>query len=273
MHTTRWTVLGLAALQLLHLLPYAGTYALAALLGCLWLSLRGTTRDWALGGLAALTLDAWRLDSRFDGYGWPVALAQARTGWSAALDGILLLAGAAGLTVAVLRAAGRPRSARALVIVSATTTAAFFVGFSPLWTMLRDRMPGYYYTSPGILDILVAAVPLAGVATLAVLVVGVAVAAGGTARRAGYALIPLAGLALLALLDVLEDLRVQQWSQPSAGMTAAPQLSVSIQVYTTTTTATAVPDPIRGLPSLAVGICLVGLVAAVTAVLPEPDRQ
>lgn len=288
-------------------LPWSGTLALAALLAYVWLTPPATgtavppgwprPRAALLAGLAALTAAAGLVDARTGGLGWPTAVAQPAVDplWRV-VEGLLLSAASVSLAVAVLVTVGRPRSRRALAVVVAGVGVVAVLAALPMWYLYADRPP--WQAAPDPLDLAVAALPLIAAAMLAAVAAGAAWAGRRRSRAAAAGLAALSCLALLGVTEVMADARFHRlvpYRSEEAPLlraevfivelnTVAPSMEVPARAVLR---GTAEPETVRPTlwpddvwtaevefsPGLLVALWLVGVLAAVAAVLAAEDSD
>ncbi|SRR6266516_2850416 len=313
------TVHAFGVVQGRPLVAWSGTLTMAALLAYAWLALSGPARrdaartgggrSWPdralLVGLAALTVEAWLVDDYNGGFGWPLAAGRlVGAGWAGAVEAVLLLGAAVGVSGAVVATVGRPRSRRWLIGTAVATVMAVATAGVPVWINLTvDRAP--WRPAPDPTELVLPVLPFAVIAVLAVVAAATMAAAG--MRLTGAALVPLAGLALLAGSQAAASARLHAEAAVSMqrnGIVAAAGLAYlrddwapahAILAYTTTRVqppgdpqlppgSADAPSPLADLwprdfwtaefswaqavPVLMVMLCFVGLLAAVTVVLP-----
>jgi hypothetical protein len=318
LRSLRLTVVGLATVHAYGLVrdrplvAWSGTLTMAALLAYAWLGLSrpvrwnaaraGSGRSWPdralLVGLAALTAAAWLVDARSGGYGWPLAASLTTGGLAGGVAAGLLLCAAIGVAGAVVATVGRPRSRWWLIGTAGAAVTVAAVATVPVWinlTVNRTR----WLPVPDPTQMVVAVLPFAVAAVLAVVAAGTVAAAG--MRMTGAVLVPLAGLALLAGSQAAASARLHAEAAipvQRSGVFLQPGLrygrddlptNVIIAVQATrvgpglSAGSAGTPSPPRdgpqdfwtaefswaqAMPGLAAMLFLVGLVAAVNVLLP-----
>lgn len=207
----------------LQLLPYAGTLALAALLGAVLA--RPTPaggRPWpqraAIAGLAALTLLAAVVDARTGGYGWPAELNRA-PGLAVFVESGLLAVAGILLSIAALTGIRRPiRWWRYLPI--AAVGLLFVIGLVDQY--LRDQRFTIFEAPPDPVALAAAlALPCAAVLLL-IAAVNLALTAGPGLRRTGAALLPLLVLSLGGISAVWDEDALRREPAPADCAAADP---------------------------------------------------
>jgi hypothetical protein len=256
-----------------------------------------------LVGLAALTVEAWLVDDHNGGFGWPLAAGRLAGGPAGAVEAGLLLGAAIAVSGAVVATVGRLRSRRWLIGTAVAAVVAAAVAAVPVWNNLTvDRVP--WRPAPDPTELVLAVLPFAVVAVLAV--VAAATVAAAEMRLTGAALVPLAGLALLAASQAAVSARSHAAAVISVerhGVFLAPGLAYvrnerpNVEVIVAYATRVQPPgdpqlspgpadaaSPLADLwprdfwtgelswaqvvPALTVMLYVVGLLAAVTVVLP-----
>jgi hypothetical protein len=140
-------------------------------------------------------VEAWLVEDRNGGFGWPLAAGRLASGVAGGVEAVLLLGAAIGVAGAVVATVGRPRSRRWLIGTAVAAVMAAVVAAVPVWiNLIADRAP--WRPAPDPTELVLAVLPFA-VAAVLVVVAAATVAAAGM-RLTGAALVPLAGLALLA---------------------------------------------------------------------------
>jgi hypothetical protein len=159
----------------------------------------GGGRSWPdralLVGLAALTVEAWLVDNHNGGFGWPLAAGRLAGGLTGGVEAALLSGAAIGVAGAVIATMGRPRSRRWRIGTAVAAVMAAAVAVVPVWINLTaDRVP--WRPAPDPTELVLAVLPFAVAAVL--VVVAAALVAAARMRLTAAVLVPLAGLALLA---------------------------------------------------------------------------